>query len=48
MNKKCFFEAMEILLKNLTPSQIARLLASWQKGDSDYLKVKRLKLFMHK
>jgi hypothetical protein len=42
--QEVFFEAMEILLKNLAPSKMARLLASWQKGDSDYLNI-RDKLF---
>jgi len=37
-------EAMEILLNNLTPSKMARLLATWQKDDSDYLTI-RDKLF---
>ncbi len=42
--QEVFFEAMEILLKNLAPSKMACLLASWQKGDSDYLNI-RDKLF---
>ncbi|MCK5522504.1 MAG: hypothetical protein KAI83_05145 [Thiomargarita sp.] len=38
--QEVFFEAMDILLKNLTPSKMARLLATWQKGDSDYLNIR--------
>jgi len=42
--QEVFFEAMDILLKNLTPSKMARLLATWQKSDSDYLNI-RYQLF---
>jgi hypothetical protein len=38
--QEVFFEAMEILLKHLTPSKIARLLATWQKDNSDYLNIR--------
>ena len=33
-------EAMEILFTHLSPSKMARLLASWQRDDSDYVKMK--------
>ncbi|RKZ48250.1 MAG: hypothetical protein DRR00_20040 [Candidatus Parabeggiatoa sp. nov. 3] len=42
--QEVFREAMDILLNNLTPSKMARLLATWQKDDSDYLII-RDKLF---
>jgi len=33
-------EAVEILLKHLTPAKFVRLLASWQVGKGDYLKIR--------
>ena len=42
--QEVFREAMDILLNNLTPSKMARFLATWQKEDSDYLII-RDKLF---
>ncbi|TGO03666.1 hypothetical protein PN36_01960 [Candidatus Thiomargarita nelsonii] len=38
--QEVFCEAMEILLKHLSPSKMARLLATWQKGDADYLTIR--------
>lgn len=33
-------EAVEILLKHLTPAKFARLLATWQVGRGDYLAIR--------
>ncbi len=34
--QEIFHEATKVLLKNLGPAKMARLLAAWQKDDSDY------------
>ncbi|HBY92957.1 MAG: hypothetical protein M5U01_41020 [Ardenticatenaceae bacterium] len=34
------YEAAEILLKQLSPSKVARLLVTWQVGKGDYLTIR--------
>lgn len=42
--QEIFYEATEILLKNLSPEKFARFWAGWNRDSSDYLKIKE-KLF---
>ena len=39
-NQQILQEATEILLAHLGPSKMVRLLANWQRDESNYLKIK--------
>jgi hypothetical protein len=45
--QKTLQEGLDVLMKNLPPSKVARLLCSWQVGIGDYTKERR-KLFSGK